>query len=111
MLELLIVSAVVGFVIGGIANSRGLPFGTWWLYGTLLWPAALVHVFFATPGSVTVSRRVGRVCPHCAESVRDEARVCKHCGRDLGMKPGPAPGAMTRADLQFKPHITVERLQ
>lgn len=28
MLELIVASAVFGFVIGGIANSRGLPFAT-----------------------------------------------------------------------------------
>jgi uncharacterized membrane protein len=24
-----------------------------------------------------------KVCPNCAESIKDEAKVCKHCGREV----------------------------
>jgi hypothetical protein len=101
-MEFLIVPMILGLIPAAIAHSRGLPFVTWWLYGALLWPVALVHVFFARPGSVTISQGVGggRVCPHCAEAIKPEANVCKHCGRDL------APTATRESTPHDKPRPT-----
>lgn len=107
MLEVLLLALIFGGVVGAIAHTRGLPVATWFLYGFLIWPVALIHVFFAKPGSVSIAPGMGhRACPHCAEPIRGEARVCKHCGRDVVVA---APKPMTRADLQGKPSIGVER--
>jgi len=96
ILELILVSILLGLIPAAIAHARGLPFLTWWLYGALIWPVALIHVFFAKPGSVTIVGRPAptRTCPFCAEPIRQEAKVCKHCGRDL-VTPAPQPGPQT----------------
>jgi hypothetical protein len=92
MVELLLGWMLLGLIPAAIAHARGLPIITWWLYGVLLFPVALVHVFFAKPDSVTIARRVvERKCPACAEVVQPDAKVCKHCHRDLPAPAEPAP--------------------
>jgi len=99
MTELLLGWALLGLLPAAIAYVRGLPFITWWLYGVLIWPVALIHVFFAKPGSVTIAVRAQeRACPHCAETVRPEANVCKHCGRDLPVPARPASRAVRQRE-------------
>ena len=84
MVELIITAMVLGLIPAAVATRRGLDFVTWWLYGMLLWPVAVVHVFFATPDSVMIAAQMRpRLCPFCAESIRPAAKVCKHCGRDV----------------------------
>jgi hypothetical protein len=99
MLELLIVPCLLGLIPAVIAGRRGLSVLTWWLYGALLFPVAVIHVFFATPESVTIAGRApARPCPHCAETIRPEAKVCKHCGRDVAPQLEPTRQApRTRA--------------
>jgi menaquinol-cytochrome c reductase iron-sulfur subunit len=38
----------------------------------------------------------GRICPFCAEDIREAAVVCKHCGRDLPQADATAPAAKTK---------------
>ena len=86
MTELLLGWMLLAIIPAAIAHTRGLPVGTWFLYGLLLWPVAVVHVFFATPNSVRLAGRPApppRTCPFCAEVIQSSAIVCKHCRRDL----------------------------
>ena len=105
MLDYLILLALIGIIPGVIASARGLSFLAWFLYGAILWPVAMVHVWFATPDSVTIATRThSRTCPHCAETVKAEAKVCKHCGRDL-VATTPAAKTPTRpASAMFRPY-------
>ena len=85
MLEYFYVPALLGLIPAVIARRRGLPILTWWVYGMLLWPVAMIHVWFAKPGSVSIigEATLTRICPFCAEAIQTAAKVCKHCHRDL----------------------------
>jgi hypothetical protein len=85
MVELLLGWMLLAVIPAVVAHARGLPVGTWFLYGFLLWPVAILHVFFATPESVRISGSAppSRRCPFCAETIQAAAIVCKHCRRDL----------------------------
>jgi hypothetical protein len=93
MVELLLIWLMLGCFPAVVAARRGLPVLTWFLYGVLIMPVAMVHVFFAKPDSVTIAIRpeTQRKCPACAEPVRPEAKICKHCGRDLPPRPTETP--------------------
>ena len=40
----LIFAAILGILVGMIAKSKGRDFFPWWLYGSLLFIVAIVHV-------------------------------------------------------------------
>lgn len=39
-------AAALGLIPAGIAKAKGYSFGLWWLYGWLLFAAAIIHVLF-----------------------------------------------------------------
>lgn len=85
MTEILFGWLLLAVIPAAIAAARRLPVGTWFLYGLILWPVALMHVFFATRDSVWLSGSAPaqRRCPYCANVIQAAAIVCKHCQRDL----------------------------
>jgi|RhiMetdeSRZDD1v2_1073273.scaffolds.fasta_scaffold80576_4 double zinc ribbon protein len=90
MIQALVAWLIMSLVPAAIAHRRGLDFVTWWIYGALAWPVALIHVFFATPASVKIfSRAEVHTCPFCDERVQAAAVVCKHCGRELPQAGAP----------------------
>lgn len=40
----LFIAAGLAFIPAAIAKNKGYSFGMWWLYGWLLWIAAIIHV-------------------------------------------------------------------
>jgi hypothetical protein len=79
---------VMAGVVALIANSKGRSSGSWFLYGLLIWPIALVHVLVASPNQGKVDQTAlaagsMKKCPECAELVRPEARKCRYCGANL----------------------------
>ena len=46
LLIMLFFAAILGLIPGFIAKSKGYSFGAWWLYGFLIFIAAIIHVLF-----------------------------------------------------------------
>jgi hypothetical protein len=98
---LLIFWLIMAGVVAIIANNKGRSAGSWFLYGFLIWPIALVHII-VTRAEPTISedrpfggapRSIGasdtRKCPFCAEIIKAEAIVCRYCNRDVAPVTGP----------------------
>jgi hypothetical protein len=75
---------VMGGVVALIASSKGRSASSWFLYGLLIWPIALVHILVSSPNAKAVddaALRAGdmKKCSECAELIRREARKCRFC--------------------------------
>lgn len=77
-----LLATLLGLVTGFAAHAKGRPFAIWWLFGALLFPAALVAVILVG--------QAGWQCPECAESVRQDAKTCPHCRRKFDVEDAPA---------------------
>jgi len=77
-------SALLAVIVGGIAKDKGYSFFEWWIYGTLVWPLAMLHVLFLetkpAAAAAKARRRGLRECPECAEWIKADARRCRFCG-------------------------------
>ena len=84
--------AVIGLIPAAIAYSKGWNFLTWWAWGALMFPYALVAALTMQRNEETLEARAlaaGMVkCPSCSEMIWNEAEVCQHCGRDLTTSSG-----------------------
>ena len=83
----LVTLAVISCIPASIAKYKGRGFGSWWVYGFLLFPIALIHSLAMSKDVEGLEAQAiasgNRKCPSCAEMVKVEAKVCKHCGGDL----------------------------
>jgi hypothetical protein len=86
-MEILFLAAILGVVVGMIAKSKGRDFFPWWLYGTLIFIVAIVHVLLIKPSEAHEERGAlaagGKKCPRCAEIVKEQASVCRFCGHEF----------------------------
>ncbi len=85
-------SAVFGLIPAVIAHLKGQPFFSWWLYGTVVWPIALIHVIFVHTNPAELRRRElkrelksgkRKICPSCKGVIRVDAQVCRYCDTDV----------------------------
>jgi hypothetical protein len=76
----------LGIVGASIAKGKGNTGCGGFLLGGFLGPIGLLLTFFASDDEAEMRRRTGdtKICPYCAEYVKEAAIVCKHCGRTLG---------------------------
>ena len=85
---------LIGLIPALIASTKGRSFAGWWIYGSLLFIAALPHVLLIGPAPGAALERPlaegTKRCDFCAEIVQAAARVCRYCNRD----PGPTPAAL-----------------
>lgn len=86
-MEILFFAAILGIIVGMIAKNKGRDFFPWWIYGTLLFIVAIVHVILIKPSEAHAEREAlasgGKKCPQCAEIVKEQARVCRFCGHEF----------------------------
>ena len=57
LLIMLFFAAILGLIPGFIAKSKGSSFGAWWLYGFLIFIAAIIHVLFI-PNKKNIEQKV-----------------------------------------------------
>ena len=97
---LLILSAIPAY----IAQTKGKSFGTWYVYGILLLPIALIHSLVINKDSSEMEARSlsegNKKCPYCAELVKREAIICKHCKSELKVEVAPVSKPMTQGELE-----------
>lgn len=74
-MEYVLIWALFGVVSAVVAANKGHPWFGWFFAGVLLGPFGLILALVKPPR--------GKLCPRCAELVKDEASVCRHCGTEL----------------------------
>jgi Uncharacterised protein family UPF0547 len=83
-MEIFFLAMLLGINVGMIARSKGYGFFPWWLYGSLLFIIAIVHVLLIKPNAGHLERQAisagGKKCPMCAEIVKADAKICRFCG-------------------------------
>ena len=57
LLGMLFFAAILGLIPGFIAKSKGYSFSAWWLYGFLIFIAAIIHVLFI-PNKKNIEQKV-----------------------------------------------------
>lgn len=60
-------AVLLGLIPAVIASRKGEPFGEWWLYGSIVWPLAMIHVvwldFFEAAGARADAKRSSHHTP------------------------------------------------
>lgn len=87
MTTYLIIWLVLGFITTMIASSKGLNTALWFFIGFGFGPLGLLCALLASEDEEQVESkmiRIGtlKICPKCAETIKNNALICKHCGCD-----------------------------
>lgn len=77
-MEIVLLAALLGLIPAMIAKNKGRSFGTWWLYGALLFIIAFPHSLLLQGSGANFKK-----CPYCAEIIKAEALKCRYCGSEI----------------------------
>jgi hypothetical protein len=89
----------MGIIVAMIANSKGKSAVSWFFYGLLIWPIALVHALLLKPMVAQTSNYKDnpdgpRRCPSCDKIVHGVGDACPYC--EGAMDGQPLPEGQTR---------------
>ena len=84
----LLAALVLGLLPAAVAHSKGHPFITWWIFGTVLFLVALPIAVVMRP-----NEDAQRECPACLSWIPRRATACAKCTRDV---PALAPAGSGR---------------
>ncbi|MFQ5735510.1 MAG: hypothetical protein ACE5GY_01435 [Thermodesulfobacteriota bacterium] len=74
---IIVIAICAGLIPGLVGRGMGRSFLQWWVYGTFLFPVALVHVI------ILRAREGSRYCPYCHTRVRYTSPYCTKCGYEF----------------------------
>lgn len=80
MVDIIVYAAIaigLGLLPAVIARGRGKSFIVWWIYGAVLFPVALGHLYLRGNAGEIVS------CPYCRNPISTNAQFCRRCGYDF----------------------------
>jgi RNA polymerase subunit RPABC4/transcription elongation factor Spt4 len=73
---------LLGLIPASIARHKGHSMVRWWIYGTLLFPVALIHAFLLhrmTQADEKVIPDNKKQCMYCKELLSMEDETCPSC--------------------------------
>jgi hypothetical protein len=84
----------MGIIVAMIANSKDRSAVSWFIYGLLIWPIALVHILItketvAQDSSYKDNPDGPRRCPSCAKIVHGAGDTCPYCKGAMDGQPLP----------------------
>lgn len=75
-MEIVVFWVLFGLLAAYVASNRGEGAVTWFIFGVLFGPIALVLALFT-----------GQRCPHCQTRISRQASVCPNCQREITQSP------------------------
>lgn len=98
-------AVVLGLIPAVVAAYKGRSALGWWVYGSALFPVAILHVLsIKAQPRAQAPRKGARLCPHCGELIQREATVCKHCRARVRLHPsGPREPRPVQQPLHQQP--------
>lgn len=89
-MEILAVAAILGLLPAAIAASKGRNFLIWWIYGTVLFIVAVIHILLMSSQKTSESElsmstapvlNQQATCPTCQKTIPYSSEYCRYCNQ------------------------------